>query len=230
MGTILNPETFLDLVQRAHHECGVQGAVPTDLVNATGINFRLFMWVNGAWKWLQGLYPDWHFMHRTDLSFVTVAGQMSYTPSQAGVSEGAVSSWKKRSFRVYQTSVGQSSELEMTYWPYEEFYPTFMKGALRTSQRPPYNFTIDPSMNIVLECPSAGYTITGEYYRAVTGMDDELDVPTGLDAEDRMVLVYKAMEWYANDENAPEVLATAQKETRRIQNRLEIRRLTKLQD
>jgi hypothetical protein len=42
-----------------------------------------------------------------------------------------------------------------------------------------------------------------------------------------MILVYKALEWYANDEAAPEVLATA-KELKRILNRLDIRRLTSI--
>lgn len=225
MSGVLNPETFLELVQRLHRESGIQGDPPDDIANAVGVNYRLFLWVNQAWLWLQGLNPDWHFMHRTNLSFATVAGQMTYTATQAGVAEGAVSSWKKKTFRMYPTATGQSAEIDMTDWPYEEFYAGFVRGPLRTSQRPPYNFSIDPSLNITLECPSPGYTITGEYYRAPIGMDTETDVPEGLEVADRMILVYKAMEWYANDESAPEVLATSTKEVRRILNRLNIRRL-----
>jgi hypothetical protein len=177
MSGVLNPESFLDLVQRLHRESGIAGD-PPDLINdAVGVNYRLFLWVNQAWLWLQGINPDWHFMHRTDLSFPTVAGQMIYTPTQALVTEGSVSSWKKKSFRMYPAATGQSAEIDMTYWPYDEFYASFMRGPLRTAQRPPYNFSIDPSMNIVLECPSTGYTITGEYYRAPTAMEAESDDP-----------------------------------------------------
>lgn len=225
MSGVLNPETFLDLVQRLHRESSIQGDPPDLLSDAVGVNYRLFIWINQAWSWLQGINPDWHFMHRTDLSFPTVAGQMIYTPTQALVPEGNVSSWKKRTFRMYPTVTGQSAEIDMTYWAYDEFYASFMRGPLRTSQRPPYNFTIDPLLNIVLECPADGYTITGEYYRAPLSMAVETDTPVGLEVADRMILVYKAMEWYANDEASPEVLATS-KELKRILNRLNIRRLT----
>lgn len=226
--SILNPTTFLDLVQRAHSECKVQGAAPTSLANAVGINLDLFYWVNEAWKWLQGLRTDWHFMHRSNLSFVTVAGQIEYTATQAGVPEGAVTAWIPSRFRMYQTSAGQASEIRMIYDDYRDWIEIFNIGSLRTTQRPPYHFTVAPNMSLMIECPLLGYTITGEYYRAVTSFDEETDEPTGLDAEDRMILVYKTMEWYANDQNAPEVLATAQKEQKRILNRLDLRRIDRL--
>lgn len=225
--SILNPTTFNDLVQRTHYECSVQGSPPTDLENAVGINFQLYLWVNQAWMWLQQQRDDWHFMHRSNLSFVTVAGQLEYTPTQAGVAEGGVSSWCKHRFRMYHTATGQSSEIRMHFHPYDEFRDVFVVGTLRTAQRPPVNITVAPNLSLMIECPLVGYTITGEYYHAPIGMDDDDDEPT-LEAADRMILVYKAMEFYANDQNAPEVLATAQKETKRILNRLDIRRLDRL--
>lgn len=227
--SLLNPTTFLDLVQRTHYECGIQGTAPTDMDNSVGMNLQLFLWVNTAWKWLQGLHPDWYFMHRTNLSFSTVAGQMTYTPTQAGVPEGSVSAWVRDRFRVYPTAAGQPAEVDMTFDHYPVFYATFVRGALRTAQRPPFNITVDPAMNLMMNCPLVGYTITGEYYRAVTGFVDIADEPTGLDEEDRMIMVYKAMEYYANYDNAPEVMNTALKETKRIQNRLESRRLQSMQ-
>lgn len=227
--SILNPTNFLDLVQRTHYECGIQGTPPDTLASSSGINLQLFFWVNEAWKWLQGLHDDWHFMHVKTLSFSTVAGQMTYTATQAGVAEGSVSSWVRHRFRTYLTSAGQAGEVDMTFNLYPEFYNTYVRGALRTAQRPPYNITIDPAMNLMVSCPLAGYTITGEYYRAVTGMDDDADVPTGLEAEDSMVLVYKAMEYYASYDNAPEVMNTAISGRKRIVNRLELRRLQSME-
>lgn len=226
--SVLNPTTFLDLVQRTHSECSIQGSAPSTLSNSLGINLSLWYWVNESWKWLQGLRPDWHFMHRSNLSFVTVGGQVEYTATQAGVTEGAVTAWIPSRFRVYQTSAGQSSEVRMAYHDYREWIDAYNISSLRTAQRYPYNFTVAPNQSLMIECPLVGYTITGEYYRAVTGFDEETDEPTGLDAEDRMILVYKAMEFYANEQNAPEVLATAQKETKRILNRLDIRRIDRL--
>lgn len=225
--SILNPATFLDLVQRTHYECGIQGTPPTELDNAVGINLQLYYWVNDAWRYLQAYREDWHFMHRT-FSFVTVAGQVQYTATQAGITEGRVSSWRLDTFRQYLTSADQASEIRMRWLPYDEFRDTQLIGALRTSQRVPMAFTIDKEMDIQIECPLVGYTITGEAYAAVTGFADDGDVPTNLDLEDRMYMVYKAMEYYANFNNAPDVLATAQKEQKRILNRLDIRRLDRL--
>ncbi len=226
--SVLNPTTFLDLVQRAHSECSVQGSAPTDIADAVGVNLSLFYWVNESWKWLQGLRPDWHFMHRSDLSFATVAGQIEYTPTQAGITAGAVTAWIPSRFRMYLTSAGQASEVQMQCHEYREWIDIYNISSLRTAQRVPYNFSVAPNMSLMIECPLVGYTITGEYYAGVDGFEAETDVPTGLDAEDRMILVYKAMEFYANDQNAPEVLATAQKEQKRILNRLDIRRLDRL--
>ena len=224
--SVLNPETFLELTQRAHQECGIQGEAPDTVVGAIGTNLNLFIWVNEAWKWLQRARPDWHFMHGS-FSFVTVAGQTQYTPTQAGITEGAVSSWRTNTFRQYLTSAGQSSEIRMIEEPYDQFRDAFLISSLRTSQRPPYHFTIDKSKNILMECPLVGYTITGEHYKAVTGMEDDDDEPS-LEVEDRMILVYKAMEMYALDQNAPEVLQSARIGLKPILNRLDIRRLDSL--
>jgi hypothetical protein len=39
--SVLNPETFLELTQRAHQECGIQGEAPDTLVGAIGTNVYL---------------------------------------------------------------------------------------------------------------------------------------------------------------------------------------------
>lgn len=223
MATALNPETFLELVQRAHYECGVQGDPPDSLADASGVNYRLFLWVNEAWKFIQGLHDDWHFLHR-EFTFPVVAGQTTYTATQAGITEGAVSKWRLNTIRVHHTATGQSSEVPMQWHPYDEFRDTYLISTLRTVQRYPYHFSVHPNMSLLIECPLAGYTISGEAYAAVKGFTADADVPT-LEKEDRMAIVYKAMEFYANDENAPEVLATAHSGLKRILNRLETRRL-----
>lgn len=165
-------------------------------------------------------------MHGT-FSFPTTAGQITYTPTQAGITAGAVTSWRTETFRRYLTSAGQSSEVRMDWIPYDEFRDTHLISSLRTAQRDPHRFSVDKALNLMIECPLAGYTITGEYYAAVTGMDADADTPT-LEVEDRMILVYKAMEFYANDQNAPEVLTTARLGLKPILNRLDIRRLDSL--
>lgn len=225
--SIFNPETFLELTQRAHQECGIQGLAPDTLEGAVGTNLSLFLWVNQAWVWLQSLRPDWHFMHGS-FSFATIAGQVAYTPTEAGIAVGAVGSWRTNTFRRYLTSAGQNSEIRMHFDPYDEFRDMFLISSLRTAERDPHHFTIDKSMNILIECPLTGYTITGEYYKAVVGMEEDDDAPTGLDISDRMILVYKAMEFYANDQNAPEVLVTARTGLKQILNRLDLRRIDSL--
>lgn len=226
MGSIYNPETFLELAQRTHLECGISGESPATSVGAVGTNLNLFVWVNEAWRWLQRTRPDWHFMHGS-FSFTTTGGQITYTPTQAGITAGAVSSWRRDTIRRYHTATGQSSEVRMTYHPYDEFRDTYLISSLRTAQRDPQHFSVDKSFNLMIECPLVGYTITGEYYAAVTGMDSDEDAPS-LEVEDRMILVYKAMEFYANDANAPEVLDTARRGLKAILNRLDIRRLDSL--
>ena len=196
--SLLNPTNFIDCVQRLAYEAGVVStAIPTTIVNATGQTQDFAMWVNQAWIEIQSKYVDWDFMRVTPgFSFTTVAGQLIYTPTQAGVSAGVVGAWLRDTFRVYNTATGTPSEIRISWWDYDEWRNVFQISALRTAQVIPVNFTILPNLSLGLQCPLAGYTIIGDYFSAPLGFTADTDVPS-IPVQFIMLIVYEALKIYA---------------------------------
>lgn len=203
--SVLNPTTFLEFTQRVSSECGVPGSGPTALSGATGQAQLLFQWVAQAYTELQTKHPDWRFMIvRPGVSFATVASQVEYTPTQAGIASGIVGDWRVNTFRRYHTATGVSSEVRMTYTDYDTWRDGYYFSTLRTTEVDPVVFTVSPEKNLLLQCPLAGYTITGEYYRAPEVFDADGDVSI-VPVELNMAIVYQAMMYYGHYESAPEV-------------------------
>ena len=222
----LSPTNFLELVQRVSIEVGIAGDPPTTIVGATGEILALATWVNQAWMDLQQTYPDWGFMLQSPgFSFATIASQTKYTATGMGITAGDVSSWARETFRVYTTATGVVSEVFMTYVSYKAWRDSYDLGALHTTERQPVVFSIHPDNGIVLPCPSAGYTVKGDYYSRPTAMSVDADIPTGLPTQYYPILVAKAMEKYAMFESAPEVRMAARSLGDPLMSRLENTRL-----
>lgn len=225
--SILNPSTFLDLVQRFAQEAQIAGQVTT-IVGAEGQALDLAMWVNQGYLETCQEREDWGFLLVSPgVSFVTVAGQQIYTPTQAGVSAGEVSSWKIDTFRNYQTSTGYPSELRMTAIEYDAWVATERINVLRTTQVRPMTFAITPLDELALQCPAAGYTIIGDYYRSAQPMDDDADVPL-IPTRYNMVIVYKALMEYATEEEDAAMFNRAERLYRYELSRLERKYLPRI--
>lgn len=218
--SLLNPVNFLDLVQRLSFEAGLAGSGPTTTVNASGQTADLCNWINQANIDIETKHPDWDFKRVTPgTSFATVAGQMIYTPTQAGVSAG-VSAWAKHTFRVYNTVAGFPSEIRMTHWEYDDWRDAFQISSLRTGQVIPVNFTVLPNLSLGLQCPAAGYTVSADYYAIPVGFTADADIPA-IPNRFIMLIVWEALKAYALFESAPEVMTRAEKEYNKLMTRLE---------
>jgi hypothetical protein len=226
--SVLTPVNFLDCVQRVALDVGV-ASLPTTTVNASGQVLNLCAWVNEAWLEIQRKHVDWWFLRVSPgVSFATVAGQTTYTASQAGVTAGAVGAWARDTFRNYQTSVGTPSENFMTYIEYDHWRDGYLLGALRTSQVRPQIFTITPSLSLGVQCPLAGYTITGDYYTLPVPFAADGDIPS-IPNQYIMAIVYLAEQYYAAFENAAEVYVDAERHYKRVMNKMESHRLKEIQ-
>jgi hypothetical protein len=226
--SIHDPETFLDLVQRTFVDCGITYDPPTTTVNPTGQTRAICMLVNEQWMAIQRQHDDWKFMRVSPgVAFATVAGQQLYTVTQTGITRGVVSSWKRDTFRVYNTSTGLPSEIRMNYWDYDDWRDMYLFGTQRTAQQMPVNFTVTPDNSIGLQCPLAGYTIAGDYYSAPLAFAADGDIPT-LPPQFRMLIVYKAMMVYGLTESAPEVYGQGKLLYDPLMSKLENQRLIEI--
>lgn len=227
--SVLNPTTFLDLVQRFAVDVGAvtdpAAQLPT-IVGATGQALTFSGYINQAWKEIQLIHADWTFL-RNSTSFTTVAAQTTYTAAQAGVVAGSVGQWSRESFRVYLTASGFPSEQRMTWLDYDDWRDTFLFGSLRTAQVQPLYIAATPSLGLAIPCPLPGYTIIGDYYASPVGLTADAEIPS-LPSQFIMLIIYRATMAYAEFESAPEVFAQGKRGYDLLFNKLESSRLIEI--
>ena len=88
----------LQLVNRMRQESGISASDLTTTVGQSGEAKRCVDWCDTAWIDLQGLRQDWLWMRATT-AFQTVAGQSTYTPAQANITDFGF--WTHDTFRNY---------------------------------------------------------------------------------------------------------------------------------
>ena len=215
--------TFLELCQRMRQECGISGTGPSTVVSQTGNLKRIVDWVNTAWIDIQTTHQDWDWM-RASASFPTVASQAMYElgtgTGTVGVSVATFGRWDRDTFRNYVTSVGTNSEVFMGFVHYDTWRDSYMYGAQRSTTTRPIDMSISPTKGIALgPPPTAGYTITGDYFSAPLDMTLDADVPA-LPAQFHMAIIYRAMMSYGAYEAAPEVYQRGELEFGKLMRRM----------
>ena len=209
--------TFLQLVQRLRQESGTSGSPPATTVAQTGDMRRLVDWISTAWMDIQNDKQDWFFM-RQPVSFNSVAGQQSYTTTQAGIASFA--NFKIDSFRQFNPAMGYGSEQRLNFLPYDDFRDLYQYSSMRTTSQMPVIFSVDPQKNFLLgPIPDQVYTINGEGYAMPTEMVADTDRPT-LPGQYHMAIVWRALMYYGQFEAAPEAYSHGQVEYTRLMNRL----------
>lgn len=210
---------LLSLVNRLRTECGVSGPSLTTVRNLVGENKRMFEWINSAWVDIQAEKSDWLFM-RESLRFELQTQVQFYSAEVLDL--GSFSNWKQDSFRISSVGANYADEQLTNYMPYDQFRNLYMYGNMRNTYTRPVVITIDPKKQLGFGAiPNQPYVVTGEYYTAPKELVEETDSPTIPDRF-HMMLVYRAMMFYAGYEAAPEVLSRGQAEYIKLMQLLEI--------
>ena len=196
---------YLQLVQRLIREVGASGTAST-LVGVTGEHARLTDWIGQAWLELQSQNNDWTWL-RKETSFSTVASQATYDP-EVVIGAGLLANWVPDTFRAYDTTPANETFLEQL--DYDVFRNAYILGTTRTTEGYPSVVTIQPdkTIRVALVPNSSDYVIVASYIELPTELAVDIDTP-GMPSRFHMAIVYKAMEWYASYEAAPEVAQRA---------------------
>ncbi len=209
--------SLLQLMQRLHREARISGAAPSTIASPNAETARLLDWINDAWRDIQMLRENWQWMRAT-CSFPTVLGKATYSAADIGLADWG--NWTLDTWRSYNTEAGIRGECFMVPREYENWRDIWQFGANRQSFSQPIEFTVTPDKSIGLgPVPLAGYTITGDYFRAPSLLAVETDVPT-LPARFHMAIIWRALVHYGFSEAAPEVLGRAEKELNRLMRML----------
>lgn len=210
--------TFLALCQRLRQEAGISGTGPYSVLGQVGESKKVVDWIATAYQDIQNLHSEWDFL-RTEVSFDTTAGLNNYTKATISVPE--YGEWVSDSFRSYLTASGVASEQFMNWCNWMRFRDTYVFGSNRTLQGFPRYLAQKPDKSLIMyPTPNDEYTINGEYFQRAHAMAADADEPL-IPTEYRLVIVWRALMFYAGSYNAPELYAVGEAEYKRILRRLE---------
>lgn len=206
---------YLQLCQRTRQECSISGSGPVTVASQSGEMKKIVDWVLTAYEDIQGMYATWDFL-RFDFSFQTIASSSTYLPSAVSLTE--LAQWKEDSLRIYLTATGVSDEQHLEPQDWTAFKDFRLIGVIPTGK--PSEFAIRPNNAIVLyQTPDAIYTVVGEYFKRPQTMTANADEPL-IPNQFQMAIVWKAAMYYAADQGAAELYATAEREFKRVMRRL----------
>ena len=199
---------YLALCQRAVTEAGITGNGPTNVESQTGQLLKITGWVNQAWQDIQLMRPNWLFMNE-EFSFNTATATRDYLAADQSINDMKL--WDTGSFLIFDPAVGVTEQGELVYYPYQKWRRMYRNQMEARTDDKPQLFTILPNNKIRFEPqPDKVYTIDGEYKRSTQEFTANEDVPTGLPEDFHILIVWKALQYYASYEDAPEVMDEAE--------------------
>lgn len=221
--------TYLELCRRMMLECAIAGTMTT-VVGQTGEYLLVTTYINQGWQDLQNERQNWDWMRSSQLlgggvSFETVSGQAEYPlgtgPGTVGVAADDFASWVKRSFRDQTTTTGVSDQIFLDWISYDAWRNSYAFGAEQTVTTRPVAIAVGPNNSICVgPYPTGAYTLTGDYIRAPAVMALDADTPTDLPLQFQIAIVWRAMWYYGMYDNAPEVVARADRSYRQTVRQL----------
>ncbi len=225
--------TFLELGQQLHQEVDLAGEGPTTLQSVTGENRDTANWTIRACRDIDNRHL-WRYLRRTaTLTLTASVDTYAYSTFTDTTDAAAISRFKKWHLedrrdppKIYTTSSGVGNERWLTYIPWESFKTIYKIGT--QNDGPPAHITRDPNDQIVVgPSPDVAYTLTIDYNMSAQTLSADADVPE-MPAHFHDLIVYRAMMKYGMQQSAPEIVAWAQTESRRVMRKLENEQLPKI--
>ena len=201
--------SYLTLAQKLRQEVGVSGTGPSAVTSQTGMLAKIVNWVADANDDICSKWLDWGFLH-TEHTVNTIVGTKDYSvPSDFGI-------WDQDSFYLDRTASTYKKLMPMDYW----YWRDALRNGSKTNAKPDY-VIIKPNKAIILEAPpDAIYSLTADYYKTETRLSGNTatsSIPTKFDR----IIICRAKIYYAEHENAPEVMENALNEYNDLLNKLE---------
>lgn len=214
---------LLQLVNQTRIECGVSGPALATAQSQSGESARIVAWVQQAWIDVQTSKEDWLFL-REPFTFNTVADQWQYNAAtDCGLTD--FGNWKRDSFRASTVGNNYQDEQLLNYMEWTTYRNLYRYANMRNTKARPVVVSITPEKDLAFgSTPDQAYVIDGEYYTQPVSLTADTDSPA-IPARFHMIIVYRAMMYYAGYEAAPEVLARGDFEYRRLYARMEIDQL-----
>jgi len=186
---------FLELVQALHSECGAAGVAPTAVTGQTGENRRLVNWIIRADLKLQRKWINWKFLRAT-FSSGNVTSQGVATLAKPA----DLKTWDLKTFKI--TYPGETEQYPLPAVEFENVKHTIIDD----NEGPPGRVIVMPDNSLMFEpVPDGAYTIGADYYSKPVALVANDDVSAIPEEYHESAILGRALMYYANFENAPEI-------------------------
>jgi len=204
---------YLELCQATHRTTQIDGDNLVSVKNQTGMNQRVVEWVNRAYEDIQRHRTDWKF--RQELGSISViAGQCE------------LSSLRDQKEYLDQTTVTAEYGTPTTrverlqFVDYDVFYDRF-QSQLRTTGKPRY-ITVANNWDLYIDpVPTEALTLKFWYTKTVDTLTENTDIPI-IRAAHHDAIMWKAVVYYAEEEEASGIYQTATLNAKTALNRMEL--------
>ncbi len=178
--------TFLEMCQQLMRDAGISGTITNTEGNA-GERQRVVDWVARATTEIEGMWFNWNFLH-SFYSLATIEGVSDYPPPPD------LNMWDRETFSI----VEREQQLGFIDWNEKR------TDATDPVEGDPYMVTILPTQALrFYDTPTSILTIATQYYKTATVLIENADEPL-IPLQFRDIVVYKALQYYANYESADE--------------------------
>lgn len=187
--------TFLELVQALHSEVGAAGPGPSTVVNQVKENARLVNWIKRADLRVQNKWINWKFL-RAEFTTNNATSAGVATLSAPAI----LKTWDLDTFKILYPGDTEYSDIDVV--EYEE-----TKGeVLTTSQGAPSRVIIMPDNSLKFDpVPDGVYTVQADFYMKPVALVNNTDISAIPEEYHLSAVLGRAMIYYGNFENAPEI-------------------------
>lgn len=179
-------KTFLELCQQLVEDAGISGSI-VSTEGQSGEFKRVVGWIARATTEIEGLWSNWNFLHRFH-TVPMIAGVRDYPPPPL------LGMWDRSTF----VNVAQESPIEYMDWNRKKLDPTAPVAG------DPFMVTVLPAQTLrFYDTPTIVEDISAQYWEKpaiLIASSDEPKIPEHF----RDIIVYKALQYYANYESADE--------------------------
>lgn len=196
---------YLTLSQELVQELGIAGgtvATPGTVTAQTGELGNVVRWIRNAETYVNNLWKDWKFLHFDHST--TLSENSRIPPGPGGFT---VREWDRNSFYLNRLS---NQPRALRFIPYQDFRHTDDIGII--SKSTPDRITVKPDGSLLVNKSALiDYTFTAEGWRRPAILVNDTDLPA-MPAEFHRIIMVRAMIFYGNREDAPEIISGAEAE------------------
>ena len=209
--------TNLELCKKFRKLVGISGTGPSSVLNQSGMNEKITIWVADADEWILRKWEDWTFMLEPKEIITATSGTSTFTLAALSITDHA--RWRRNSFI---RDPGTSSKLNLEQiLDYEEYLKSEeYAGEAQTGDIEKVIVRPTDDALIFYPTPTADTTIWAAYYKKVTRMvTDAVESP--IPARFESTILNRAKMFYSEFLEDAALYASAEKDFNRDMLRLE---------